>query len=121
MKKLLIGLLILTVGCRSGISEQDKAYINSQISLHNSTFGLEYKTDSLATRTRLIAAYMNLGNSEDAANKYADSINKERYPENNFYNPNSDPHLTFEEFMSYCENNKFKTPVEHARLLTTNK
>ena len=120
MKKLLF-LLFVFSACNTGVSEQDKAYIKSQITLHNSTFGLQYKLDSLDRRTKLMTAYMNLGNTEAAANKYADSINKDIYPEKNMYNPNTDPHLTYEKFMSYCEKNKFKTPVEHARLLTTNK
>lgn len=108
------------ISCKEGLSSQDKIFIESQIALHNSTFGLEFKNDSINRRSKLVSAYMRLGNSETAANRYADSINKEIYKKDGDqkYNPQTDPHLTFGKFMDYCEKNKFQTPVEHAKLLT---
>lgn len=101
------------------MSLNDKLFIDTQIALHNAKFGLQYQTDSIDRRTELMTGYMRLGNTEASANKYVDSINKEIYKkdENWRYNPTSDPYLTFEKFMDYCEKNKYQSPRQFAEQL----
>ena len=122
MKKVLgiILVVLLFISCKEKISTADKLFIESQITLHNSTFGLQFESDSIDRRSELMSAYMRLGNSESEGKRYADSINNEIYKKDNDkeYNPQSDPHLTFEKFMDYCKKNKYQTPVEQAKFLT---
>lgn len=122
MKKLLLiaTLSLLIISCKEKLSTQDKIFIDDQILLHNSTFGLKHDQDSIQRKYELIAAYTSAGHDEVSANKYADSVSKDFYrkDKNWRYNPVTDPHLTFEKFMDYCAKNKYLSPKDHAKLLT---
>lgn len=122
MKKLLfIAVMpLLVISCKEKLSTQDKIFIDDQILLHNSTFGLKHDQDSSERRNALISAYMSVGHDQVSANKYVDSLDKDFYKKdkNWRYNPVTDPHLTFEKFMDYCAKNKYLSPKDHAKLLT---
>jgi hypothetical protein len=122
MKKLFLLIIIslFAYSCKPKLSLQDKMFIDDQILLHNSTFGLKHDEDSMRNRTTLLEAYISNGTAEKQANKIIDSIYKElfKHDKNWRYNPASDPHLTFKNFMIYCNQNKYLSPREHAKLLT---
>lgn len=107
--------------CKQKLSLSDKLFIEDQIALHNATFGLQHDLDSSQRRTELLKSLVNSGKSEIEANKYIDSVNQTIYKNDKSirYNPQMDPHLTFEKFMDYCQHNKWQTPKEHAKLLTS--
>jgi hypothetical protein len=100
MKKILLIAIVFATSCNSNVSEKDKEYINSQITLHNTSVGLDYKM-------------RNAGNPsvESDTNMIKSGVN---------YEPNFDPNLTYERFINYCTKEKLN-PLDVAKKLSIKK
>ncbi|MDB5200583.1 MAG: hypothetical protein JWO92_2546 [Chitinophagaceae bacterium] len=103
MKKLLYTcLMIITlVACKHKLSERDKSYIETVIGVHEMTVGLQYRLDSLS--------YGKQG---------LDYNNSQHMRDLHPYDPHTDPNLTYEKFIGYCEKNKLD-PIKEAKYLAS--
>jgi uncharacterized short protein YbdD (DUF466 family) len=95
---LIISISLIFLSC-GAVSDRDKNFINTNIALHNATFGLNHKLDSL-----------------DGKTKYVDTMAKIDIG----YYPPADPDLTYEKFIEYCQKEKVD-PVMFSKLLIEKK
>jgi hypothetical protein len=103
----------LIYGCNTGISEKQKGSIETAVLMHNNTYGLKYKMDSINNVAALQASSAWMGKERSKA--FVDSSIKETYEHaNKKYTPHEDPRLTYEKFVTWCKEMKFD-PVEYAQ------
>ncbi|MEP6949571.1 MAG: hypothetical protein ABI863_09875 [Ginsengibacter sp.] len=123
MKKIITIVVLSTalLNCKQ-LSDDDRAIIEAKIALHQATFGLQWKMDSIDNARDINIAYLRLNGDAVTAKHATDSLMKLHYNSSLStltinqpgYFPAGDPHLTFDKFMAYCEKNKWQSAMKHA-------
>lgn len=110
-------LFIASCNPKSGLTEKDVAHIKLRILLHNNSFGLRHRLDSISFRSEVYQASLRMGAAR--ARRYTDSVVNDRYEmeQQGLYTPVTDPNLTYEKLLLFCKERN-ADPVRVANTLS---